>query len=240
MRRLAVVALMASVAAVPALAAPPPKLADSVPAAISRIAAALRTTGCSAPVRALLHSSYGPTRARGCTYLRQGLGTFKSPHGQAYGTAAEIDAGTGYSQPATTVLALDRDRRFHIAFIQFEYGSIGSKPNPGFDRNARLAVAALRRADCNAFLKVAFRGFGLGGGPETSVCTRLPRNALHKALAADSAAKLVKLGGNSLHAFYGITAGGRYWTIVMAQQPPSASLPIGSAQYAFVDAYPAS
>jgi hypothetical protein len=26
---------------------------------------------------------------------------------------------------------------------------------------------------------------------------------------------------------------------VMAQQPPSASLPLGSAQYAFVDAYPA-
>ena len=239
MRRLAVVALVASGVTVPALAAPP-KLADSVPAAINRIAAALNTKGCSAPLRSLLHSSYGPTKAKGCTYLRQGLGTFKSPHGQAYGTAAEIDAGTGYSQPATTVLALDGDHRYHVVFIQFEYGSIGSKPNPAFDRNVRTAEATLRRADCAGFLKVAFRGFGLGGGPDTSVCTRLPRNALHKALAADPAAKPVRLGGNSLHAFYGITAAGRYWTIVMAEQPPSASLPLGTAQFAFVDAYPAS
>ena len=239
MKRLAVVALVALGVAMPALAAAPTP-ADSVPAAINRIAAALRTKGCSAPLRSLFHSSYGPTTAKGCTYLRQGFGTFKAPRGQAYGTAVEIDASTGYSQPATAVLALDSDRRFHVAFIQFEYGSIGSKPNPAFDHNVRMAVAALRRADCAAFVKVAFRGFGLGGGPETSVCTRLPRNALHKALAADPAAKPVKLGGNSLHAFYGITAAGEYWTIVMAQQPPSASLPIGSAQYAFVNAFPAS
>jgi hypothetical protein len=101
----------------------------------------------------------------GCDYLRKGLGTFKSPHGIAYGTAAEIDAGTGLSQPATTVLALDSDRRFHVVFVQFEYGSIGSKPGPTFDRNARLAIAAIRKADCAAFLEVAFRSFGLGGGP---------------------------------------------------------------------------
>lgn len=232
------VALLALGAAVPALAGAP-RPADSVTAAINRIAAALQTKGCSVALRSLLHSSYGATNARGCAYLRQGLGTFKSPHGQAYGTAAEIDAGTGYSQPATIVLALDGDHRFHIVFIQFEYGSIGSKPNPAFDRNARMAIAALRRADCSAFLKVAFRGFGLGGGPESSVCTRLPRNAFHKALEADPRALPVKLGGNSLHAFYGVTAAGRYWTIAMAQQPPSASLPIGSAQYAFVNAYPA-
>jgi hypothetical protein len=238
MRGLGLVVLAALGAALPAFAAGP-RPVESVSSAIVRISAALHTSGCSPALRKLFHSSYGPTKARGCTYLRQGLGTFKSPRGQAYGTAAEIDAGTGYSQPATTVLALDTDRRFHIAFIQFAYGSIGSKPNAGFDRNVRLAVAALRRADCAAFVKVAFRGFGLGGGPETSVCTRLPMNALHKALAADPAAKPVKLGGNSLHAFYGISAAGEYWTIVMAQQPPSASLPLGSAQYAFVNAYPA-
>jgi hypothetical protein len=228
--------------AVPAAAGPPqptPKPAESVGTAIARIGGALRIKGCNGLLRSLLHSGYGSTKTRGCTYLRQGLGTFKSPRGAAYGTAAEIDAGTGYSQPSTTVLALDSDRRFHVVFIQFEYGSIGSKPNPAFDRNVRLALAALRRADCSAFVKVAFRKFGLGGGPETSVCTRLPKNALHEALAADPAAKPVKLGGNSLHAFYGITANGTYWTIVMAQQPPSASLPIGSAKYAFVDAYPA-
>jgi hypothetical protein len=191
-------------------------------------------------LKALLHSSYGRVTARGCTYLRQGLGTFGSPHGQAYGTAAEIDAQTGYSQPATTVLALDRDGRFHIVFIQFEYGSIGSKPSAGFDRNVRLAVAALRKGDCTAFVKVAYRSFGLGGGPDTSVCSRIPHNAFHKALVADPTAKPVKLGGNSLYAFYGVTAAGRYWTIAMAQQRPSPSLPLGSAQYAFVDAYPAS
>ena len=71
------------------------------------------------------------------------------------------------------------------------------------------------------------------------MCARLPQNSLHKALAADPGAAPVPLGGNSLYAFYGLSAAGRYWTIVMSQQPPSAKLPLGSAQYAYVDAYPA-
>jgi hypothetical protein len=236
-RRLGVVALVALGLALPALGAGP-ATPEPIGATIGRIQAALRTKGCSKQLRALFHSAYGDVRTNGCTYLRKGLGTFKSPHGAVYGTAAEIDAGTGYSEPATIVLTLDSDRRFHVVFLQFEYGSIGSKPSVGFDRNARLAVAAIRRADCAAFVKVAFRGFGLGGGPETAVCARLPQNSLHKALAADPRATLIKLGGNSLHAFYGLKASGRYWTVVMAQQPPSASLPLGSAQYAYVDAYP--
>jgi hypothetical protein len=230
--------LLALVLAVSAGAAGP-KPAESIGATIGRIESALHVRGCNATLRSLLHSAWGKLGTRGCSYLRKGLGAFTSPRGQAFGTAAEIDAGTGYSEPATTVLALDSDRRFHVAFVQFEYGSIGSKPSARFDRNARLAVAALRRADCVAFLKVAFRGFGLGGGPETAVCARLPKNSLHRALASDPHARLVRLGGDSLYAFYGVTAAGRYWTLVMAQQPPSASLPLGSAQYAFVDAYPA-
>jgi hypothetical protein len=237
-RRLGVVVLLALVMALPATANAP-RPAESIGSTISRIGAALHTTGCGPKLKSLFHSAYGKVRKNACTYLRKGFGTFKSPRGLAYGTAAEIDAGTGYAEPATTVLALDTDRRFHVVFIQFDYGSIGSKPGPAFDRNAQLAVAAIRRADCAAFVKVAFRGFGLGGGPETAVCARLPKNSLHKALAADPNAKLIKLGGNSQHAFYGLTAGGRYYTVVMAQQPPSAKLPIDAAQYAYVDAYPA-
>src|SRR5579859_5556566 len=169
MRRLAVVVLVALGAALPALAAGP-KPAESISTTISRISGALAIPGCNAKLRQVMHSAWGKLGKTGCTYLRKGLGTFKSPHGAVYGTASEIDAGTGYSQPATTVLALDSDRRFHVVFVQFEYGSIGSKPSPVFDRNAQLAIAALRRADCTAFVKVAFRAFGLGGGPETSVC----------------------------------------------------------------------
>jgi hypothetical protein len=233
------VALLALGLALPALAGQP-KPVESIGTTISRIEAALHTTGCGPKLQSLFHSAYGKVRKAGCTYLRKGLGTFKAPHGLAYGTAAEIDAGTGYAEPATTVLVLDADRRFHVVFIQFEYGSIGSKPNPGFDRNVLLAVAAIRRADCAAFVKVAFRSFGLGGGPEAAVCARLPRNSLHKALAADPNARLVKLGGNSQYAFYGLTAAGRYYTVVMANQPPSAKLPIDAARFAYVDAYPAS
>jgi hypothetical protein len=240
--KLAAAAVLASLAtALPVFAGSQlqPKPREPIATTIARIQAALRTTGCGPKLKSLFHSGYGNVRATGCTYLRKGFGTFKSPRGQVYGTAAEIDAGTGYAEPATTVLALDADGRFHVVFIQFEYGSIGSKPNPGFDRNVRLAIGALRRADCPAFVRVAFRRFGLGGGPEAAVCPRLPRNSLHAALAADPHATLVKLGGNSLYAFYGLTAGGRYWTVVMAQQPPSPQLPIDAAQYAYVDAYPA-
>jgi hypothetical protein len=237
-RSAGVVVLLALGLALPAFAGPP-KPAESIGTTISRIRTALHTPGCGPKLRSLFHSAYGKVKAPGCAYLRKGFGTFTSPHGVAYGTAAEIDAGTGYAEPATAVLALDADGRFHVVFVQFEYGSIGSRPNPGFDRNVRLAIDAIRRADCAAFVRVAFRGFGLGGGPETAVCPRLPRNSLHQALAADPHAKLVKLGGNSLYAFYGLTAGGRYWTVVMAEQPPSAKLPIDAAQYAYVDAYPA-
>ena len=233
------VVIVALFASLPAFGAGPTP-AESIGTTISRISAALAIPGCNGKLRLVLHSAWGKLGKTGCTYLRKGLGTFKSPHGAVYGTAAEIDAGTGYSQPATTVLALDSDRRFHVVFVQFAYGSIGSKPNPVFDRNARLAIAALRRGDCAAFVKVAFRGFGLGGGPESAVCARLPKNSVHLALAADPNATLTKLGGNSEYAFYGLTAVGRYWTVVMANQPPSASLPLGSAQYAYVDAYPAS
>lgn len=232
--------VVALAAALPALAgAGQPQPRDSITAAIARIRAALDTRGCTPQLRALLHSSYGKANAKQrCTYLRKGLGTFKSPRGLAYGSAGEIDAGSGYAIPATVVLALDGDGKFHIAFVEFNYGSIGSKPNPVFTRNARAAIAAIRAADCGGFLKVAYRGFGLGGGRDTAVCARLPGNALHRALAADPQAKLRNLGGNTLHAFYGISAAGRYWTIVMAQQTPSAKLPVDAARYAFVDAYP--
>jgi hypothetical protein len=237
-RLVGVTAIAVLALAVPA-AAGGPRPAESIQTTIARISAGLRTKGCNGILRKILHSGYGSTGLAGCAYLRKGLGTFKAPKGQIYGTGAEIDAGTGLSEPATTVLALDSDRRFHVVFVQFEYGSIGSKPNPAFNRNARLAVGAIRRADCPAFLKVAFRDFGLGGGPEASVCARLPQSSLHKALAADPGASPVPLGGNSLYAFYGLSAAGRYWTIVMSQQPPSANLPLGSAHYAYVDAYPA-
>jgi hypothetical protein len=240
-RRLAAVALVSLGLVLPAAAAVSvgPAARESIGTTIARIEAALRTKGCSLQLRALFHSAYGKVSANACAYLRKGLGTFTSPHGQAYGTAAEIDAGTGLSEPATTVLALDSDHRYHVAFVQFEYGSIGSKPSAAFAQNVRLAVAALRRADCAAFLKVAFRSFGLGGGPESAVCARLPRNGLHLALAADPHAAPVPLGGNALYAFFGLSAAGRYYTLVMAQQRPSASLPPGSAQYAYVNAYPA-
>jgi hypothetical protein len=234
-----VLVLTALAAAVPAAAAGPP-VRDSVTAAISRIQSALATTGCSPQLRALLHSSYGKANPqRTCTYLRKSLGTFKSPRGLAYGSAAEIDAGTGYAIPATVVLALDNDGLFHVVFVEFNYGSIGSKPNPVFTKNARAAIAAIRTADCGGFLKVAYRSYGLGGGSDSAVCSRLPGNSLHRALAADPTAKLKNLGGNTLHAFYGISSGGRYWTVVMAQQTPSSKLPVDAARYAFVDAYPA-
>src|SRR5207302_3359133 len=129
-----VVVLRALALTLPA-AAGAPKPAESIGTTISRIDAALHTTGCSLKLKALFHSAYGKVRKNACVYLRKGLGTFKSPRGQVYGTAAEIDAGTGYAEPATAVLALDTDRRFHVVFIEFAYGSIGSKPNPGFDRN---------------------------------------------------------------------------------------------------------
>ena len=71
MRRLGAVSLAALVLAVPAVAAAP-KPSDSVGAAIARIEAALRTTGCSPQLKAIFHSAYGKVKAPACTYLRRG------------------------------------------------------------------------------------------------------------------------------------------------------------------------
>ena len=240
--RAAVAVLLAGLAvAAPVGAAPPaqPKPRETVAQSIFRIQAALRTTGCTARLKALFHSAYGKISSAGCRYLRQGFGTFKSPRGKQYGTGAVIDHATGYATPGTTVLALDADGKFHVVFIDFTYGSIGTKPDRAFDLNAKLAVDAIRRDDCPDFLKVAYRKFGLGGGSDASVCRRLASTSLHAVLAADPAAKPVKLGGNSLFAFYRLDAGEQVFTIVMAQQAPSAKVPVNAARHAFVNAYPA-
>ena len=252
MKTIVVLALAVLAASVPATAATPPppppppkappgppKPKETVAQSIFRIQVALRKKGCTARLKQLFHSAYGDVGAPGCKYLRQGFGTFKAPRGAEYGTGAVIDYATGYATPGTTVLALDTDGRFHVAFADFTYGSIGSAPNPLFDRNAKLAVEAIRRGDCQAFLGVAYRKFGLGGGSDASVCKRLGSNTLHRELADAPKAKPVKLGGNSLFAFYGLTVGTRWYTIVMAQQTASTKLPTGAARYAFVNAFPA-
>ena len=216
-----------------------PKPKETVAQTIFRIQDVLKTKGCTVRLKHLFHSAYGDVGAQGCKYLRQGFGTFKSPRGASYGTGGVIDYATGYATPGTTVLALDSDGRFHVVFVDFTYGSIGSEPNPAFDRNARLAVAAIRRGDCQAFLGVAYRKFGLGGGSDASVCKRLASTTLRRELENAPPAKPVKLGGNSLFAFYGLRAGNRWYTVVMAQQTPSTKLPAGAARYGFVNAYPA-
>src|SRR5436309_7341600 len=101
-RRAGVVAVLALGLAGSAFAgsAAAPRPTESIAVTIARIQTALRTSGCTPLLRSLFHSSYGRVKAGGCTYLRKGLGAFRAPRGQAYGTAAEIDAGTGYAQPA--------------------------------------------------------------------------------------------------------------------------------------------
>ena len=75
----------------------------------------------------------------------------------------------------SALLVGDADGRFHIAFVDPFLGvkGVGTKPAPQLYVAAERGVRALRDRDCEAFLEVAYRRFGLGGGTDTQVCERV-------------------------------------------------------------------
>jgi hypothetical protein len=233
----AVSAVGASSAAAPLT----PASTDTASAAIGRVANALKTKGCSAELKALFFSGFGAIPTPGCDYLRKSFGTFEKPKGAVYGTGAVVEGLNGNADDYTSaVMVLDKDRKFHIVFLE----NSGFLPTTKtlfmtqFDASFRIGIDALRRGDCTAFKQVAHLKLGLGAGADAQVCPRIQTSSLGKLLKAEPKAASKRLGGNSNYGFYGIRfKHGGYWTVVMAQQPPSVKIP-KSAQYAFIAGYP--
>ncbi len=181
-----------------------------------------------------------------CEALR-GLAGLPVKAAAAYGKVAAV---VDYQRGDRTVSALlvgDADGRFHIAFIDPFLGtpSVGTKREPRLDVAAERAVRALRGRDCAAFLDVAYRRFGFGGGTDAEVCDRVETNPV-AALAGGGKTRLERLGGNAHYAFYGLETRDSFLTVIAARQTEAgipealpqeiARLPDGAPEYGFVDA----
>jgi hypothetical protein len=110
---------------------------------------------------------------------------------------------------ATLVLALDRDRRYKLAFKGPPGEDERTKVSP--DEVANLAVSALRRDNCDELAEYAFVY-----EKKRRWCERKPITELAKQLADDWDAAPRRLGGASGQRFYGLPIkGGHYWTLVL-------------------------
>lgn len=179
---------------------------------------------------------------------------------QDVATYGDVAAVVDYERGGRTVSALlvgDSDGRFHVAFIDPFLGvpSVGTDPAPQLDRAAEQAVEALRKRDCERFLAVAYRRFGVGGGTDEEVCERVEANPVPDLIKAGAAEeglrvkpdyKLERLGGNGSYGFYGLRTGGAYVIVIAARQTERgvpegmpaevARLPAGAPEYGFLDA----
>ncbi len=213
-----------------------PVPAERVSDVVARVEGAATASSCTA-VKGLLHSVYGTIGEPACRSVKAELGTFSDPHGKAYGTGAVIDYASIGGQRKLMALALDSDRRFHVAFIEDAPGpSIGSARPAQFDAAAATVVRSLQSGDCNTFLRFVDRQMGLGTGGDRQVCRRVSSEPFRRELQADQRARPVALGGNAQIAFYKVrSAPTRYYTMIMARRAPSAS----SGGYVLVNAFPA-
>jgi hypothetical protein len=155
--------------------------------------------------------------------------------------AAVVDYDTGPAF-ATTVLIRDDDGLYHLAILDFTVEKPATQTKfdkAAFDKAANEAIAAVReRSDCDRYLAILDRQFGLGSASEPEICPKLERdsNLFANAVASDREAKPELIGGDGTWAFYGLSTAFGYYTLVFAYQPPSPVHP-DAAPYAFVDAY---
>lgn len=244
MKRVALAAVAALSLCTTAAAAPAfgPKPAETAPQLIAKVKAALAAPGCNAKLKALFFSGYGQIPQAGCDYVRTTVGTFTDVEAKTYGTGAVVDGYIGGKTDdyAELVFVLDKDKKFHLVFA--ETGSFIPSTHTlvmkEFDTSFRIGVHALRTGNCDEFLTVAHLKYGIGAGKRADVCSRVGSSSLHKLLAAEPRAVAKRLGGTSDYAFYGVAFKSGYYTVVMAQQPPSV-VTTKTQQFAFVGGYPA-
>ncbi len=247
MKRLAIAAVAALCLCATATGATPafgPKPAETASQLVARVKAALAAPGCNAALKGLFYSGFGSIPQAGCDYVRKQFGKFEDPEAKVFGTGAlvdgYIDSPGSEDNYAEGVFVLDKDRKFHLVFV--EEGSFIQSTHTlfmkEFDTSFRIGIHALRTGSCDEFLTVSHTKLGIGAGAKADVCSRVSGSSLHKLLAAEPRAVSKRFGGTSGYAFYGIKFKSGFYTVVMAQQPPSVKL-FKTQQYAFIGGYAA-
>jgi hypothetical protein len=222
----------------PAAAGPvDPTPAESIDDVLDRVRGAATAASCE-PVKGLLHSMYGEISDVSCRLVRAQIDGFEEPRGAEHRTGAAIEYTTASERRRLMAFALDSDRTYRLAFIEDVPGpAVGTEKPEAFDRAARQVVAALRRGDCDAFLRLVSRTTGLGVGRDRQVCRRVSDAPWRLDLLSNRRAAATPLGGNSRLAFYKLrTARDAYYTMVMERVDPPRG---GRPRYVLVTVAPA-
>jgi hypothetical protein len=145
-----------------------------------------------------------PNAAEACA--RTGAGVdLREADVEVFGSGAIATVGE-----STFALALDRDRRWKIAFRGPTGEAEKTKVPP--DRVAEFAVASLQARDCDQLARYAFVYI-----PTRKWCRQPFITGLQYDLSHDLSAKLRPLGGDRGLRFYGVSiTGPHYYTMVLA------------------------
>jgi hypothetical protein len=211
-----------------------PVAAERISDVIARFEGAATASNCE-PVKGLMHSYYGAISDVSCRAVQDQLGDVGNARGAAYKTGAVIDYQSGSGPRRVAILALDSDRRYHLALIEdVPDSTVGSQLGPTARANAATVVRSLRAGDCDAFLRLVYRETALGMGTSEQICRRVSDVPFRRELVANPAAQPVLLGGNAHVAFFKLrTAPTSYYTMVMFRPRDD------SPAYLLANAYPA-
>jgi hypothetical protein len=226
--------------------APPVK--ESVQDAARRIAGALATGDCT-QINALapIEGAAASATAEHCQSLKN-LANLEVGGVAAYGDQGGVIDYRTTEGVISAILVRDSDGLFHVAFLNpfNTQPSVGTPFAKAFDGAVRGAVEALRDANCQAFLRVAYRRFGDGGLPESEVCQAVRESGFGAILRENRHARPVSFGGNGSYAFYGLNTSIGFFTIVAAKETDSVPasladavppLPAGAPTFGYVQAY---
>jgi hypothetical protein len=196
-----------------------PKPAETAEDAAARVGKAARADDCRSAGDIL----YGPGATETCRKLLPHLEPAPNPAVKTYGSGAVVQNADG----GTTILVLDRDRRFKVGF-SFVGPPRAHLPLRVADEAMARTVGAVRRDNCDDIQRYSVRYTNID---REKSCGRPSLRALHRALDRNYTAEPTRLGGDGAHAFYGLSVEGEYFTLLF--------LATGGG-YAFVESYRAS
>ena len=224
----------------------PPPVKEKVGDAVKRLEAALESGDCDKinelnPLGRPLIS----TEQR-CELLKRlkGLKVKDTAEFGKLGAVIALERGVG---TLNLILVRDSDGLLHLAYLDAFTGESGTegKLAKQFKEVASKGTKALAEGDCEAFLKVAYRRFGLANGTDREACDRAKNNIVSALLERGGEPKPVDLAGGSQYAFFGIDTPVSYLTVIAARQTEEGlapglpkevrELPKGAPEYGIVD-----
>ncbi len=224
-----------------------PPVEETIDEAVKRIEGVLDSGDCKKINELNPLGRPGLTTDQRCEVLKRldGLEVVGTAEYGKLGGVIAFERGQG---TLNVILVRDSDGLLHVDLIDpfsAEPGTEG-KLAKEFEQVADKGAKAMADNDCEAFLEVAYRRFGLGGGTDKEVCERAENTLVAALLERGGEPTPVDLTGGASYAFFGIDTPISYVTVIAAREsekgvPPTlpkeiAELPKGAPEYGIVDA----